>query len=266
MKKILSVLPIALCFTTAAQNSSLATQPRVYITHVTVIDTETGKEAADQTVVIADGKISDIGKSKNIAPPARFRIVDGRGKYLIPGLWEMHVHTWDYESAYPFYIANGVTGVRDMSGPPDANKFRADLAKKNIDTPRIYLAGPIIEGYPARSPEHIVVRNAEEARAVVDEQKQNAADFIKVFDRLSRESYFAIIDEARRQHIPVVGHVPFAISAWEASAAGQKSIEHMHAVPLACSSREAELRARLVASPNSWKLWNAIYQEVLYTF
>ena len=267
MPKKLTFLVIALCFTATAQNRpTLSPQSRIYISHVTVIDTETGKEARDRTVLISGDTISAVVKSAGLIAPAGARLVDGRGKYLIPGMWDMHVHRTEYESTYPMYLVNGVTGVREMAGPQDAQKFRADLAKKNLDAPRMYLASPIVDGYPPRLPDQIAVRNAEEARAVVDEQKRNGADFIKVYDRLSRESYFAIIDEARRQHIPVVGHVPFAISAWEASAAGQKSIEHMHAVPLACSSREPELRARLVASPNSWKLWNAIYREAYQSY
>ncbi len=72
------------------------------------------------------------------------KIVDGKGKYLIPGLWDMHVHTWDYESTYPLYIANGVTGVRDMFGPPDANKFRAQLATKATIAPHFYFATPLL--------------------------------------------------------------------------------------------------------------------------
>jgi Amidohydrolase family len=267
MTQIPTLVLIAFCLAAAAQNSStLLPQPKIYITHVTVIDTETGKEATDQTVVICGDKIADIGKSKNLAMPASARIVDGQGKYLIPGFWDMHVHRTEYESTYSIYIANGVTGVREMSGPEDTNKFRADLAKRHIDTPRIYLASPIIDGYPPRWQDQIAVRNADDARAVVDDQKKNGADFIKVYDRLSRESYFAIIDEARRQDIPVVGHVPFAITALEASAAGQKSIEHVHAIPLACSSQEAELRSRLLTAPNSWKLWNAIYMEAYQTY
>lgn len=267
MISIWNLLPIALCLIAAAQTVEHQTSPAaIYIKHVTVIDTETGKETTDQTVLVSGGKIADIANSKDLVPPGNAQIVDGSGKYLIPGLWDMHVHRTEYESVYPIYLANGVTGVREMSGPEDANKFRADLAKRRIDTPRLYLASPIIDGYPPRWPDEIAVRNADEARAVVKEQKKNGADFIKVYDRLSRESYYAIIEEAQRQHIPVVGHVPFVISAWEASAAGQKSIEHVHAVPLACSSREGELRQRLVGSPNSWKLWNAIYMEAYQTY
>jgi hypothetical protein len=266
-RMILSLLPIALCFTTAAQNSSLPRQPPVYITHVTVIDTETGKEASDQTVVLSGDKIADLAKSKDLAAPASARIVVGQGKYLIPGLWDVHVHRTEYESTYPMYLANGVTGVREMAGPFDAKKFRSDLGAKKLDAPHFFFASPIVDGTPPRVPDQIVVKNAEEARKVVQEQKRAGADFIKVMDRLSRDAYFAIIDEAKRQDIPVVGHVPFAISAWEASASGQKSIEHVHAVPLACSTREAELRARLVATQeNSWKLWNPIYIEAYESY
>jgi Amidohydrolase family len=238
----------------------------IYITHVTVIDTETGKEIQDRTVVLSGDRISEVRDSKGVKAPAGAKVVDGRGRYLIPGLWDMHVHRTEYEAAYVMYLANGVTGVRDMDGPLDANKFRAELAAKKIDAPHIFLGSPIVDGYPPRFPDVMAVRTVEEARRFVDEQKQRGADFIKVYDRLSRDSYFAIIDEGRRQGISVVGHVPFVIGAWEASDSGQKSIEHLHAIPLACSNREAELRAKLVASQTSWKVWNPIYVEAYRSY
>lgn len=267
MRKTITLLLVAFCLSATAQNSTTsASQSEIYITHVTVIDIETGKEATDQTVVISGGKVADVAEREKLTAPTSARIVDGRGKFLIPGLWDMHVHRTEYESTYPMYLVNGVTGVREMAGPFDANKFRSDLAAKKLDAPHFYFASSIVDGDPPRVPDQIVVKTAEEARKVVDDQKQGA-DFIKVMDRLSRNSYFAIIDEAKSQDIPVVGHVPFAISAWEASVSGQKSIEHLHAVPLACSTREAELRARLVATKeNSWKLWNPIYMEAYESY
>ena len=238
-----------------------------YIAHVTVIHTDTGKETRNQTVVISGDRISDVKDSTKVKPAAGAKVVDRTGKYLIPGLWDMHVHRAEYESTYPMYLVNGVTGVREMAGPFDANKFRSDLAAKKLNAPHFFFASPIVDGIPPRVSDQIVVKNAEEARKVVQEQKRAGADFIKVMDRLSRDAYFGIIDEAKRQGIPVVGHVPFAISAWEASASGQKSIEHVHAVPLACSTCEAELRARLVATQeNSWKLWNPIYVEAYESY
>jgi imidazolonepropionase-like amidohydrolase len=215
----------------------------VYITHVTVIDTETGKEARNRAVKIEGDRISEV-KSSEIEIPARFKIVDGTGKYLIPGLWDMHVHgnnkSW-FASFFPLYLANGVTGIREMFGPPDANAFRANLVARNIDAPGIYLGSPIVDGNPPVWQNSISVKSPEEARRVVEEQKQRGADFIKVYNRLTRDEYFAIVDEARRQNIPVEGHVPRLISAWEAAAAKQKSIEHLTGIPLACSSREQEL-------------------------
>jgi imidazolonepropionase-like amidohydrolase len=129
MSKNVTLLLVALCFTAKAQNNA-TTEPQsnIYINHVAVIDTETGKEATDQTVGISDGKIADVANSESLPVPASARSVDGRGKYLIPGLWDMHVHRTEYESTYPMYLANGVTGVREMAGPQDAKKFRADLA------------------------------------------------------------------------------------------------------------------------------------------
>jgi hypothetical protein len=96
------------------------------------------------------------------------------------------------------------------------------------------LASPIVDGSPAIWPNSIAVGTPEEARRVVDDQKGKGADFIKVYSRLSRESYFAVIDESRKQNIPVEGHVPYRISVWEATAEKQKSQEHLLGIPVAC--------------------------------
>ena len=97
--------------------SSVPSNP-IYITRVTVLDTETGKETPDQTVIISGNRISDIRNSKRVKPPANATVVEGRGKFLIPGLWDMHAHAFTEErfgSMFPMFIANGVLGIRDMS-------------------------------------------------------------------------------------------------------------------------------------------------------
>ena len=248
MRNIWKLLSIALCVTAGAQNNRLdqPENPPIYITHVNVIDTETGKESSNQTVVISGGRISEVKDSKDIKPRADAKIVDGTGKYLIPGLWDMHVHTWFYESTYPLYIANGVTGVRDMFGPPDANKFRRELAARTVVAPHFYLASPIVDGHPAVWPDSIEVTSADQAKTVVDEQKQKGADFIKVYSRLSPEAYFAILAESARVGIPAEGHVPVQVSAWQASDAKQKSFEHLNGIALACSAREQDLQRKIV--------------------
>lgn len=255
MRASLSVSAVAavlLCFalTIQAQSSDSASGEKgtgsIYITHVTVIDTETGKESRDQTAVISGDRISEVKDSKEVKPAAGAKVVDGTGKYLIPGLWDMHVHTWDYESTYPLYIANGVTGVRDMFGPPDANKFRSELATKTIIAPHFYLASPIVDGHPAVWPQSIEVTTADQAKRVVDEQKQKGADFIKVYSRLSREAYFGILAESARVGIPVEGHVPLQVTAWDASKGKQKSFEHLNGIALACSTQEQKLLSNIL--------------------
>jgi Amidohydrolase family len=252
---------LALTWLNSAVMPSPATQSTsTYITHVTVIDTKSGKELHNQTVTISGNLISGVQNSNAVAVPPEARVIDGSGKYLIPGLWDMHVHGTQYDSTLPLYIANGVTGVREMFGPPNANKFRAELASKGIVAPHINLASPIVDGNPPIWPNAIKVETAAEARRVVDEQKQRGADFIKVYTRLSREAYFAILDEAKRMNIPVEGHVPIRVTAWEATAAKQKSIEHSMGIPFACSTRENELWRKAATTKSMLEVVNVEVQ------
>jgi len=174
------------------------------IRHVTVVNVATGAELKDQTVRIQGNRIASIAATQEA--DASLPGVDARGAYLIPGLWDMHVHVHEpYELA--LYVANGVTGVRIMSGERDTAAYRAELARQAI-SPRIYLASAIVDGSSPVWPGSIMVQNAAEARRAVGEIKGGGADFIKVYSRLSREAYFALADEAKQQHIAFEGHVP----------------------------------------------------------
>jgi imidazolonepropionase-like amidohydrolase len=216
-----------------------------------VIDA-TGKPAqSDMTVVIEQGQITAIGPWKKVKAPAGSQIVDGRGKFLIPGLWDMHVHgyapdpgkTAEAEWMAPLHLANGVVGVRAMWGPEDANAWRALHAKYDKPSPSVYLASPIIDGPNPTWPGSVSVADAAQARAAVDRYKANGADFIKVYDGVPRDAYFAVVDEAHKLGIPFAGHVPDAIRVEEASDAGQKSMEHLQGVALGASSEEEVLFA-----------------------
>ena len=264
MKRSVSVF--AFIALSAVLPSLAAQSTSIYITHVTVIDTESGKELHDQTVAISGDRVSGVQDSNATAIPPEARVIDGSGKYLIPGLWDMHVHGTDFDSTLPLYIANGVTGVREMWGPPDANKFRADLASKHLIAPHIYLGSPIVDGRPPVFPDSIAVGTADEARRVVVEQKQRGADFIKVYSFLSREAYFAIVDEAKRQNIPVDGHIPNSVSLWEATAAKQRTIEHLFGMELACSSREKELRPKFLKADPTKKTWDTLLLEAWQSY
>ncbi len=214
------------------------------IRNVTVVDVATGAERANQTVRIEAGRILAVGATQE-ADATLPGAVDGHGGYLIPGLWDMHVHVHDADEL-PLYVANGVTGIRIMSGERDEAGYRAELARGTI-SPEIYLASAIVDGSePPTWPGSIVVRKPEEARRTVDEIKASGADFIKVYNGIPREAYFALADEARQKHIDFEGHVPDAITAQEASAAGQRSMEHLQGIGLACSKEQESLTGALL--------------------
>jgi hypothetical protein len=237
----------------AAAISPGSASTATYITHVTVIDPENSKEIQDRTVIISGDRISEVRDSGGMKPPAGARVVDGRGKYLIPGLWDMHVHAVFAErldSMFPTFVANGVLGIRDMgtSMPlAEIDRLRHETANGSRLGPLIVAAGPILDGRPKPlRPNFLAITTPEEGRDTVRRLKTAGADLIKVYSELSRDSFLAIADEANKQNIPFAGHVPFSVSALEASDAGQKSMEHLWGIYLSCSSREEELRSEML--------------------
>jgi Amidohydrolase family len=224
---------------TAQQNPAAKQQPLVF-SHVTVIDVTGGPVQSDRTVVILGGHITEIGDSAKIVVPKNSQVVEAKGKFLIPGLWDMHVHWYD-KDYLPLFIANGVTGVRQMLGNPELQQWRKEIDKGTLLGPRMIIASPIVDGPKPLWPGSISVATEAEARRAVSQVKQDGADFVKVYSFLPREIYFAIAGDAKRQGIPFEGHVPFGISVEEASDAGQKSLEHLTGMLEACSSHAEEL-------------------------
>ena len=196
----------------------------VAIIHVNVIDAAAGTVAADMSVVIQDGRIVSVAKG---AVPRDARIVDGRNKFLIAGLWDMHVHlSYARASALPAFVANGVTGVRDMgSDLGEIDRWRAQIDANTIVGPIIVRAGPMLNGMEFNRYQ-MAVADAAEGRAAVRTLNKVGVDFIKLHRRTSREAYFGIAEEARALKIAFTGHVPMTVTPAEASEAGQATIEH----------------------------------------
>jgi hypothetical protein len=238
---LLLILPLLLL----ARARPHHTQASVVFTHVTIIDVTGAAPRRDMTVVISGDRISAIGDSAKVSLPPDAQVVDATGKFLIPGLWDMHVH-WYARDTFTLFIANGVTGVRQMFGNSDLLRWRDQIAKGSLLGPRLVVGSPIIDGPEPIWPNSIAVRNEEEGRKAVRRVKQWGADFVKVYALLPRDAYFGIADEAKLQGITFVGHVPNSVSPAEASDAGQKSIEHLTGILIACSDRETELRDKLV--------------------
>ncbi len=232
--------------------------PSLAIVHVTLIDATSAAPRPDMTVFISGEKIAAIGPSESLFIPRRTKTLDATGKFLMPGLVDMHAHltgagepTGSREFILPLLLANGITTVRDMGGNLDSLiALRHEIEKGQLQAPRIFFAGPYLDGSPPFFQPSLVVTNSAEAAADVHSLISRGADFIKVQSNLGREAYFAIASVCRREHITFVGHVPDRVTASEASDAGQKSIEHLTGVLRACSSDEPLLiRKQFAAGP-----------------
>src|SRR3990172_2042011 len=184
---------------------------------------------------------SMVGPSASTSVPADARVVDGQGRSLIPGLWDMHVHTVvpGGRTALPLYIVNGVTGVRDLASDwSEVTAWRRAIAAGNLVGPRIVVSGPYIEGGDVPIA-HVVARTPAEARDAVDSLARLGVDLIKLHSQFQRDVYFAALREARARGFRVAGHVPRSISACEASDSGLTSIEHMLQIPTPCTPAES---------------------------
>jgi hypothetical protein len=212
------------------------TSSDVAIVHANVVDVRTGSVENDATVVISGSKIKAVrsGKSAKVATGAR--VVNAHGGYLIPGLWDMHVHSEGDKRVLRLMLASGITGIRDMGG--DVHKLseaRRHLEAEDWDGPRLLFGGPILEGPPGESDNDMwIVHTPEEAQRAVASLAGFNVDFIKVHDHLGRDVYFAIASAAKRTGLSFAGHVPASISPVEASDAGQASIERFEFLPKVC--------------------------------
>lgn len=205
----------------ASQGSALA------IVGVNVVDVGDGRIVPDRTVIVNGDVITSV--TSGAALPAGYQVIDGSGRFLVPGLWDMHAHVQGSgEPWLQLYVANGVTGIRDMGADADfILPMREATAAGRTLGPRIVAAGPILDDAPGDWPQRIRVQGAAEGRAVVQLLKRRGVDLIKVHNFTPRDVFFAIAEEARRQSLPLAGHVPLKVTVDEAIEAGLTNIEHL---------------------------------------
>ncbi len=256
------------------------------IIDVTVVNVETGVLSPGMTVVFDDNRITTVRCSTALELTGEVEQISGAGKFLIPGLWDMHIHTSGSEQGprdidLPLYVATGITGIRFMSGDCDGDcstavangaqsadtvkRWKADIAAGTQVGPRLVASSALFDGPEAAWPGSYMLAAPEEGRAKVREALARGADFVKVYGRLPVDVYYAVVAEAQRVGLDVAGHVPRGVSLSEAAAAGQRSIEHVATTELrACSrwpERAQEARARYIETrnPEDWKA----YQQLL---
>jgi imidazolonepropionase-like amidohydrolase len=222
----------------------------IVIVHATIINPGSSSVQADRAIVISGDRIVSVSDAGAFRSPPSARVIDATGQYLIPGLWDMHVHSafgdWfpgGRDIILPLFIVNGVTGVRDMGGDtPILLDWRKDITNGRIIGPRMLISGPMLDGYlpngKLRFPSSLPVTSAASAIAAVDSLKTQNVDFIKVQSVISRDSYIAAAAEAHKQGLPIVGHVPDKVRIREVVEAGQKSIEHLMGIFEGCSTEE----------------------------
>jgi cytosine/adenosine deaminase-related metal-dependent hydrolase len=228
MRRAAASLALAAATATLASAQPAPRARPIAITRVTLIDVTGGTPRRDMTVVVTGDRITAVGPASRVRVPPAARIVNGAGRFLIPGLWDMHAHVDDQGAwAFPLYVANGVTGLRDMGSHLDRlDEWRA-ADRRGDALPRVVAAGPIVTG-AVDDPDPRLVRVADSVAAerAVDSLVARGVNFIKVHDWLTAPAYGGMIAAARRHGVAVAGHVPVAIHPLDAAAAGQRSIEH----------------------------------------
>jgi len=222
--------------------------------HATVIDATGAPPKKDFSVAVRDGRIVSVKPQADAVPGAV--LIDATGKFLIPGLWDMHVHITAPQIMFPLLVANGITGVREMYSGAALSTIRE--WRLLPDAPRLFapgfIDGPLMTG---SLPDAVAVANAEQARAAVRALQADGADFLKVYNSVPRVAFLALMQEARAAGIAVAGHVPEEVSPLEASAAGMRSEEHLNNILLNASRDEVRLRAERVATMNDPKISGA---------
>lgn len=246
MKNIFAALLLCLnlCALAAAQTDATAADSAnsLALKNATVVDVKSGKLLPNQTVLINRNRIAAVGETGKIVVPINARVVDAGGKFLIPGLWDMHVHFWDADVFYPIALANGVTGVRDMGDDlATLASYRRQIETGERIAPRLVFGGQIVDGLRRDNLPFLFdfVETPAAARDIVRKRKAANADFVKVYSHLAPEVYAALTDEAEKQNLPFAGHVPVAVGVRAAASAGQSSIEHLTGFAVAAASDEA---------------------------
>ncbi|MGH6697262.1 amidohydrolase family protein [Sphingopyxis sp.] len=230
MRKITTCLLTMIAFGSTALAPARAEV--LILKNATVVDVEAGTTRSGQTIRLDNGWIEAVGAAGGPATE-KARVIDLAGKYVLPGLWDMHLHP-DSESDLLQMIANGVTGGRIMWGKPEHLAWRAQIELGERRGPRLFISGPIIEGRPPPEMASVIATEGRRlldtrAQAIAEVRAQKAAgyDYLKVYNNLPADAYAGLVEEGGRLGMPVVGHIPFEVGLDGALAARQKSIEHL---------------------------------------
>ncbi len=252
-------LRLAVVVLLAASCRSVPEVSVLAITGATVIDVRDGSRIANATIVMSDGRITAVGPAAQTAVPSGARLIDFQGKYVIPGLWDVHTHIQNERELnvfFPLLIANGILGIRDCNGllPSEFRKF----GEQQRFRPRVVASGPAVDG---------AAPTGVDDAAIVDELADKGVDFIKIFSLVPRARFLAIAKRAHERGLQIAGHIPTAVPAAEASDASLRTMEHFDEILLNVSSRETALRAARLAAMSrlSAKFSDLVWEQAFPT-
>jgi imidazolonepropionase-like amidohydrolase len=226
------LLALSLCADTAAP---------LAVVDVNVVDVVKGETRGHQTVLITNGRIAEVGLSDTVSIPAQAMRIHGEGRYLIPGLWDMHIHLRSNQvnpdvrlvdenaALLDLFLPNGVVGVREMGGDlaDSVFRWREEIRSGKRIGPRILTAGRKIDGEPPSWTGSLGVKTPEAAREAVRQLKQSGSDFVKVyFSDIPAEVLRAVVEEAHKDGLKVVGHMAYNLPIQTVVDIGQDGIEH----------------------------------------
>lgn len=247
------LFPIVLFFCLFGCTPSITFLDGICFTNVTIIDAEQG-QIDDMTVIVQKEKIVKVIKSKDIKLSDTNTIIDASGKFLVPGLWDAHVHFAYIEelapSMFDLFLAYGITSVRDTGGKIDFVKKWKDLSLANpASAPRVMIAGPLLDGMPnvyngstpQRPPLSVGAGSVEEAVKIVDDLVAKGVDLIKAYEMLTPEQFEAVCARAKENGLKVTGHVPLSMDVASAAKAGMNSMEHLRNVEMSSAADSEEL-------------------------
>lgn len=231
---------------TDMKNANQGREPMTAITGATVIDAK--QQIKNATVLIDGNTIVAMGPSSKVKAPVGAKSIDGSGKFLIPGLWDAHVHLSYYpdlgiEASYPLFIANGITSVRDTGGLVDiVLPMRNAANAPGTIAPRVHVSGPLVDGTQrvyaglrGRPNISVGVSTPEEARAQIDELHAVGVDLIKLYEMNTPETFKAAAQRANELGLPITTHIPLSMDAIGVAEAGVDGMEHLRNLELSCA-------------------------------
>lgn len=251
MKKIIGI--IVLCAVLVSCLKRTQVKGNILIKDVHVVDVEHGVVELNRNLVISDDRIVHIDSTAQGFDYKVNRIIDGSGKYVVPGLWDMHAHPDDPEVwrmdpeaekrnlLMPLFVVNGVMGIRDMAGSIDVIKtWRKQYESGELLVPKIVAGGPLLDGPNPMWDGSVGIDSPDKVKQVVDSLILEGVDFLKVYSLLPRDTYLALSAYANQIDFPFVGHVPFTVSPSEAAETGMKSQEHLLEILKECADTPTE--------------------------